>query len=930
MGWRKWWLRAAVHIGLIASLAGIYCAQAQSTNDPATLEAEVSQLYRQGKYVEATPLAERYVALSRQRYGEEHGEFASSITWLANVYAARGRHAEAERLYKRSLAIREKVVGVDHSSIGISLNNLASLYEKQGRHAEAEPLYKRAIAIWQKTLGEDHPDVGTALNNLAVLYDNLGRYAEAEPLYKRSLHIAEVTTGADSRYVGQTLNNLASLYVNQRRYAEAEALYKRSLAIRERALGPDHHEFGGLLGNLAELYRAQRRYAEAERLQKRALDIIEKALGPDDRAVAVTLSNLAGLSFEQRDWLGAADYWRRSISAPLRRAQRGIAGIGQAPTGRREAETEQLSSRFLGLIKAAHRLASHGRGTETGLAREMFQTAQWAQASEAAASLAQMAARDAKDDAGLSQLVRERQDLVAEWQKRDITRSADVSQPPDRRNHAVEAANMARLAAIDTRIAEIDKRLAADFPDYAALAQPIPLSVEEVQAQLGADEALVLFLDTRQRQPTPEETFIWVVTKTDMRWVRSELGTSALAREAAALRCGLDASLWSDEASSTRCRTVLKAAPKSVRQGSTQVTELPFDTARAHSLYRALFGQIEDLVHGKHVLVVPSGPLTQLPLQVLVTAAPTSTDYRAAAWLAKKHAMTVLPAVSSLKALRRIGHPSRATKSMIGFGNPLLDGPNTYFAALRQAALKRQSCGGLGYVQPAGSRGGGGVKLLARRGRTVSLTDVRGATPLPETADELCAVAKAMGATEADIFLGARASEHQIKRLSEADTLRNYRIVHFATHGALAGDIEGSAEAGLLLTPPGEGTETDDGYLSASEVASLRLDADWVILSACNTAAGGAQGAEALSGLARAFFYAGARALLVSHWAVDSAATVKLITSAIEAVTRDNTVGRAEALRRAMLEMIDKGERRHAHPSYWAPFIVVGEGAAAK
>jgi tetratricopeptide (TPR) repeat protein len=107
MGWRKWWLRAAVHIGLIASLAGIYCAQAQSTNDPATLEAEVSRLYKQGKYVEATPLAERYVALARQRYGEEHGEFASSITWLANVYAARGRHAEAERLYKRSLAIRE-------------------------------------------------------------------------------------------------------------------------------------------------------------------------------------------------------------------------------------------------------------------------------------------------------------------------------------------------------------------------------------------------------------------------------------------------------------------------------------------------------------------------------------------------------------------------------------------------------------------------------------------------------------------------------------------------------------------------------------------------------------------------------------------------------------------------------------------------------
>ena len=113
-------------------------------------------------------------------------------------------------------------------------------------------------------------------------------------------------------------------------------------------------------------------------------------------------------------------------------------------------------------------------------------------------------------------------------------------------------------------------------------------------------------------------------------------------------------------------------------------------------------------------------------------------------------------------------------------------------------------------------------------------------------------------------------------------------------------------------------------------MAALKLDADWVILSACNTAAGGAQGAEALSGLARAFIYAGARALLVSHWSVDSAATVKLITSAVGATARDKTIGRAEALRRAMLAMIDTGEAREAHPAFWAPFVVVGEGTAAK
>jgi CHAT domain-containing protein len=338
---------------------------------------------------------------------------------------------------------------------------------------------------------------------------------------------------------------------------------------------------------------------------------------------------------------------------------------------------------------------------------------------------------------------------------------------------------------------------------------------------------------------------------------------------------------------------------------------------------------VQDLIRDKHLLIVPSGALTQLPFQVLVTVASASSgDYRSVAWLARTHAITVLPAVSSLKALRQYAKPSAATKPMIGFGNPLLDGPSSYYAELKQAALKRQSCGGLKKVQVAVSRSR--MTPFAQRAGIAVVGQLRNATPLPETADELCDVAKAVGAGEDDIFLGARASEREIKRLSKADALRGYRIVHFATHGALAGDVSGSTEGGLLLTPPDDGTEADDGYLSASEVASLRLDADWVILSACNTAAGGAKGseAEALAGLARAFFYAGARAVLVSHWAVDSAATVKLITHAVGATTRDKNLGRAESLRRAMLAMIDKGEPREAHPSFWAPFVVVGEGGA--
>jgi CHAT domain-containing protein len=181
-----------------------------------------------------------------------------------------------------------------------------------------------------------------------------------------------------------------------------------------------------------------------------------------------------------------------------------------------------------------------------------------------------------------------------------------------------------------------------------------------------------------------------------------------------------------------------------------------------------------------------------------------------------------------------------------------------------------------------------------------------------------------------EIRLGARATEREVKALSASGQLAQYRILHFATHGTLAGQLSGTSEPGLILTPPEKATEEDDGYLSAGEIAGLKLDADWVILSACNTAggAGGERGAEALGGLARAFFYAQARALLVSHWEVDSHATVKLITSAVGAISRDKTLGRAEALRRAMLAMIDMGKPHEAHPAYWAPFVVVGEGGA--
>jgi CHAT domain-containing protein/Tfp pilus assembly protein PilF len=930
-------------------------------DDPDTLTSvsNLAWLYKlQGRYDEAEPLYRRALEARTRALGEEHPDTLSSISSLASLHLDQGRYGEAEALYRRTLEARERLVGRDHPDTLGNIGSLATALYGQGRYPEAEPLFRRAVEALERTLGHEHPSTLVSIKNLASVYDEQGRFGEAEPLFKRTLDARERILGRNHPDTLDSVNGLASLYYKQKRYGEAEPLYRQALEVRERVLGRDHPDTLMSAGNLGSLYSAQRRYGEAEALLRRVLDARARLLGDEHPATLTSVSNLALLYYEQdrygeaeplyrraieakgrvigrdhpdtlisinnlaalyflqRNWPKAAQLWREGTAAIAARTERGALLTGQMVGAKAKSEVERRGWQFSVLVKTLFRLTPDGHAPDESLARETFQIAQWALGSQAAQSVAQMAARGAQSDTALATLVRERQDSLAEWQRLDVLRSAALGLDAAKRDAKLEAGNAARLKAIDTRVAQIDKRLAADFPDYFALASPQPLSVEEAQAQLHPDEALVLFLDTKEWTPAPEETFVWVLTKTQMRWVRSELGTTTLTREVQALRCGLDATAWDGK---SRCPDLTGER----RPGK----QLPFDLNRAHGLYRALFGQVEDVIKGKHLLLVLSGSLTQLPISALVTAPPASRDNRAAAWLARDHAITVLPAVSSLKALRRIAHPSKATKPLIGFANPLLEGAagdgSTAKLAREKQRCEKSARQGLATL----FRLPGAISQIETRGGLADVASIRALPPLPETADELCAVASDIGADLDEMRLGARATEREIKKLSKDGRLAQYRIVHFATHGAMAGELSGSSEPGLVLTPPKTASDDDDGYLSASEITALKLDADWVILSACNTAAGSGDTAETLSGLARAFIYAQARALLVSHWAVDSNATMKLITSAIREVARNKSIGRAEAVRLAMLGMIDNGETAEAHPAMWAPFVVVGEGS---
>jgi CHAT domain-containing protein len=190
---------------------------------------------------------------------------------------------------------------------------------------------------------------------------------------------------------------------------------------------------------------------------------------------------------------------------------------------------------------------------------------------------------------------------------------------------------------------------------------------------------------------------------------------------------------------------------------------------------------------------------------------------------------------------------------------------------------------------------------------------------LPDSRCELEALSRLFGAGSGDLRLAAAATEAELKELSGTGRLRDYRVLALSTHGLLAGELE-SSEPALVLTPPETATAEDDGLLTAPEIAAIKLNAELVILSACNTAAGDAANPEQLAGLARAFFYAGAKSLLVSHWSVVSDSTAELMQLMVQERQRNPTIRPAEALRQAMLAFLDPARPNNlAEPDYWAP-----------
>ncbi|MFZ4807796.1 MAG: CHAT domain-containing protein [Hyphomicrobiaceae bacterium] len=955
---RTWQVPSILAVLFVCFLSSGPGRAAAQPADLAAAQSRVFQFNQAGDYRQALEWAERALLLAQRNHGPQSLEAANAHLAIAIQNQSLGQLPPAAEHFRRGLAIAEQRVPVDDPSLASFLAGLGGMLYGQGRYDEAEPhlrrslrlqeavarqtgneaglaaaiymlgtnytamssleegskLLERALAIFERLAPQGSPQTALVLNNLATNRQLANDYLAAAQYQQRALTIFQAFAPENLPGLAKINNNLGFLHAKAGILDKAAGYYRDALAQLRRAYPAGHPDVATASINYGGLLLGLERSGEAEPLLTGALAMRKRWLPPDHPEIAQANAELANLWIRRGDWRRASEHLRGAVDIFVTRAARQDSGRGSAANN----DVVQNAFAFSMFVKTEHRRAP----SEVGAA---FAIAQHAVGSSAASSLAQMATRSAAGDPRLSGLVRARQDLVAQWHALDRELVATLSKPTPQEGPSDSLRQ--HLAVFDTQITELDRTIAAQFPDFIALANPAPLNIPDVQADLAPDEALVLFLDTPAYLQLPEETFVWIVTKTAVRKTRSDLGTAALTREVSALRCGLDKTAWYGEGA-TRCAAHVGVP---LDQAPVEGQPLPFDHARAHKLFMSLLGPAQDLIRNKHLLIVPSGPLTQLPFQVLVTKPPTGDDHRAVAWLARDHAMTILPAAASLRSLRRVGRPSSAPRQMIGFGNPLLDGPDPRYTRSAALARDRQRCPDVRWQQAQ--------TLAVPRSAAAAVTTHNGLAvrdhlriqvPLPETADELCAVAQDMKADPADIHLGAHATERALKRLSASGELARYRMVHFATHGLLAGQLDGTSEPGLILSPPDVATAEDDGYLSASEIATLKLDADLVILSACNTAAGAATSSEALSGLARAFIYAQARALLVSHWEVYSDATVKLITTAVREMARDPKVGRAEAMRRSMVALIDNGARHEGHPAYWAPFVVVGEGGIRK
>jgi CHAT domain-containing protein len=438
-----------------------------------------------------------------------------------------------------------------------------------------------------------------------------------------------------------------------------------------------------------------------------------------------------------------------------------------------------------------------------------------------------------------------------------------------------------RLEEIEGKISTVDASIHKSSPELESQPNERMLSLDETKKLLKPDEAIVSHVLL-----PGHGLVISCVTSEQYQFVINKFSPSDLKQ------------LIVDD-------KLLSAALRSINEPSPEL-DSSFPAESAFRLYRATLGPIESCLSRKpNIFLATDADLFSTPWNALLTELDTDKPFqhKTAAWIIRSHAISLLPSVGSLSQLR-LGMPSTsANDNFLGIGDPTFDGRPDTSAQIELAQL-------------IGTRGVGSKEAIKHLPR------------LPEAAVELRKEAKILGAKTTDLLLGANANEREFR----SRVLENYKIISFATHALVASEIESFTEPALVLSPSDEeNNPKNDGLLTSTEIADLALDANLVILSACNTAApDGRINSRGLSGLADAFFFAGARSIAVTQWAVYSDAAEHIGSGMVSLIARNRDLGVAQALRETALEFISSaGEDYMAHPRFWAAFIIAGDGSIA-
>jgi CHAT domain-containing protein len=505
--------------------------------------------------------------------------------------------------------------------------------------------------------------------------------------------------------------------------------------------------------------------------------------------------------------------------------------------------------------------------------------------------------------------VRREQDAINQIQALQEALSNIFTAPPDQQDAKVIKEVRKKLAAIEEAHAVILREIDTRFPKYSNLMDPKTVTVKGAQELLVPGEALISIF------PGNTSTHIWAFAhQGPVQFASVSLNKRKLKKMVFNFRKALDSS-----------PTTLGDIPE-------------FDLGLAYDFYNKLLKPVESgWKQATDLLVIAPGPLGHLPFSLFLTETFSLNqekrelfrNYQKAPWLIRKVSITRLPSVSSFVSLRTIPESDPDRKMFVGFGDPLFNKEQLAQTAKEETVVKFALASNKGRVNVRGVRLTQTANLDSE---TITTSHLGLLNRLPDTAEEIRGIAQATGANlEQDIFLGKRASEHRVKTMNLSDR----RIVAFATHALVPGDLDGLDQPALALCAPSVSGDDEDGLLTMGEIMKLRMNADWVVLSACNTGAAGGAGAEAVSGLGRAFFYAGSRALLVSMWPVETTSARKLTTGLFSYQMENKKLSRAKALRKSMLDLIDgpgwkdpvsgKVIACYAHPLFWAPFIIVGD-----